>query len=328
MGTLAILLMAAGVVLLIRGTGAMFVETAPEGDPRYIGGELPIEFTVCTYNIQGRPVLDDTKGKFPEIGRRMEPFDLIGFQECFLNHDVLWSTMDHPVQVYHGTLRSPWKLVGSGLGNSARFPLIGVEHMHYTSKGEFQNQPASKGLLMTRHDIGGHTVDFYNTHMEAGRSDEAMEARRVQVAEIIDFVNAHSPPGHTVIFVGDFNMTPLRQHDLEAAREAGYDPPEAGISYRQLGFQRMMEGLGEDFQDAMDELFGIPEPYSEENHDMPWWRRPGREHIDRVLFRAGEGLRLVPLEWHRHIEDFRADDGELLSDHDPISVRFRLETAP
>jgi len=323
LGTMAILLLAAGVMVLLRGTGGFSVYYNEAVS--YREEPLPVEFVVCTYNVQGRPVLDDTKVKFPEIARRLEPFDIVGLQECFVDDDLIFIHSDFPTMVYDGTLRSPFKLVGSGLANLGRFPVIETFGMHYSSKGELQNRPASKGLLLTRFRIGGHTVDVYNTHMEAGGSAPAMEARRVQVAEIIDFVNMHSPPEHTVIFVGDFNMTPLRQHDLDAAREAGHDPPESGISYRQLGFQEMMEGLGEDFRDAMDELFGIPEAYSEENRDAPWWRRPGREHIDRVLYRAGEGVSLEPLEWHRHIEDFRADDGELLSDHDPISVRFRLE---
>jgi len=325
LGTLAILLVAAGVMVLMRGTGGFSIYSNEAAS--YREAPLPVEFVVCTYNVQGRPVLDDTKAKFPEIGQRLSPFDIVGLQECFVDDDLIFIHSDFPTMVYDGTLRSPFKLVGSGLANLGRFPVIEAIGMHYSSKGEFQNRPASKGILLTRHDIGGHTVDVYNTHMEAGGSDAAMEARRVQVKELAAFVHENSPPAHSVIFVGDFNMSPLREHHLDAAREEGYDPPESGINFRLVGFQRMMDGLGEGFRDASDEIHGTPGPYSEKNQDAPWWRRRGREDIDRILFRAGEGVTLEPLEWEKHIEDFRADDGELLSDHDPISVRFRLEAS-
>lgn len=310
-----LLVAAAALVLLMRGTGELVVEEAAAEDSRYRREALPIEFSVVTYNIQGRPVLDDTRGKFPEIGRRLGDFDLIGIQECFVNHEYLWGTMDHPVKVFDDTLRNPWKLVGSGLSNVGRFPLVGVEHMHFSTKGEFQNRPASKGILLTRFDIGGHTVDLYNTHMEAGSSREASTARLQQVEELIAFVHAQSPPEHSVIFVGDFNMRPLREFYGDSVTDS-----------KLIGFQRMREGLGPDFRDASDEIHGLPGPMSAENRDAPWRRRPGGpEDIDRFLFRAGEGVRLEALSWDKPIEDFRADTGELLSDHDPIIVVFRLE---
>lgn len=35
-------------------------------------------FTVVSYNIQARPLLDDCAWKNPQIGERLRPFDLIG----------------------------------------------------------------------------------------------------------------------------------------------------------------------------------------------------------------------------------------------------------
>lgn len=313
LGTAVILVLAAGGMLLVRGTGELLIETAPADADAYRQGGLPVEFTACTYNVQGRPLLDDTQGKFPEIGRRLEPFDIIGVQECFTDHDYLWGTMEHPVKVYDGTLRSRFKLVGSGLGTAGRFVLIESERMHFTTKGERQNRPASKGILLTRFDIGGHTLDVYNTHMEAGSSPDAVEARYQQVEELVAFVHENSPPAHSVIFLGDFNMRPLRAH---------HGPDEQDS--KRIGFQRMMEGLGEGFLDASDEINGIPGPMTEENRDAPWRRRPGaNEDVDRILFRAGEGVTLEVLDWHKHREEFYRD-GEPLSDHDPVSARFRL----
>ncbi len=315
LGTIALLAVIVLGFFLLRGPGVIFVEEALAEDLRYLGGSLPIEFTIATYNVQGRPLMDDTRGKFPEIGSRLEPFDIIGFQELFVNHDLLWGAMDHPVKVFDGTLRSRFKLVGPGLSTVGRFPLMETVQMHFTSKGEFQNRVASKGILLTRFNIGGHTVDVYNTHMEAGSSAEAAEARYLQVEELAAFVGRNSPPEHSVIFLGDFNMRPLRDYHTDA-----------DIDSKLLGFQLIMEGLGEGFRDASDEINGIPVSLTAENYDAPWRRSPGSgEDIDRILFRPGTGVSLEPLHWEKHVEAFRADSGEPLSDHDLVSVRFRLE---
>ncbi|GEM_PF-614484 len=304
------------------------VEYAPEDDMRYLRGDLPVEFSVVTYNIQGRPILDDTKGKFPEIGQRLEEFDIIGFQECFVHHDYLWEPMEHPVKVFDGKLRNPSKLVGSGLSTASRFPLEENFRMHFTTKGEFQNRVASKGIVLTRFDVHGHTVDVYNTHMEAGRSDEAVKARFIQVEELVEFVHDNSPPEHSVIFMGDFNLRPLREHHTLA-----YHINE-NIDSKRLGFHYMMKELGDDFRDASDKIHGVPGPMSLDNIDALWRRKPFgvdgsnynlNEDVDRVIFRPGEGVNLEPLNWEKHIEDFRADSGEFLSDHHPVSVQFRLE---
>ncbi len=293
--------------------GVVVVEEMLPGDGDHYLNELPLEFTVATYNIQGRPLLDDTKGKFPEIGRRSNRFDIIGFQECFVNYEYLWPTINHQVKVFDGTFRGITKPVGSGLSTTGSFPLIEEITMHFSSKGELQNRPASKGILLVRFDIGGHVVDVYNTHMEAGSSDDAEEARWLQVEELVGFVADNSPPEHSVIFLGDFNMSPLRYYHSE----------ETATS-RQLAFQAMMDGLGEDFFDASDEVQGIPEPESagEEN---PIWFRSGVENVDRILYRSGKGFSLIAVQWEKLREEFRDDEGNYLSDHDPISVHFLLE---
>lgn len=315
-------------VLRIMINPVMVIEEAPADDTRYLRDDLPVEFTVATYNVQGRPVLDDTKNKFPEIGRRLGQFDIIGFQECFVHHDYLWEPMDHPAKVFDGSLRNFSKLVGPGLSTAGRFPLVETIQMHFSSKGELQNRIASKGILLTRFDIGGHTVDVYNTHMEAGRSEEADKARFIQVEELVDFVQANSPPEHSVIFIGDFNLRPLREHHMYTYHI------NQEIDSKLAGFHYMMDGLGDDFSDASDEIHGVPGPISPVNIDAPWRRKPFgvdggnfnlNEDVDRIIFRAGKGMTLELLSWEKHIEDFRADSGKFLSDHHLISVIFRLE---
>lgn len=263
--------------------------SSPEGGP--------IEFSVCTYNIQARPVLDDARHKFKYISPLMNQFDIVGFQECFKEHRLLWSQAAHPVKVYHATLKTPFRVVNSGLSSIARFPLRDVKAINFDAVGEFQNVLASKGVLMIALDIAGMPLDFYNTHMEAGGSPEALVARHGQAAELIAFVKANSPPEHSVIFVGDFNMR-LRERPGRTMND--YDLEEAKI------LQRIIDECA--FLSASAIING----------------EIGSE-IDHIFFRPGRGHRLTALSWQKDAPQFYDPEKRPLSDHDPVFSRFRLE---
>jgi len=260
------------------------------------GAPGPAEFSVLTYNVQGRPSFDDTKHKFPYISPLLNRFDIVGVQECFKDHQRLWAQADHPVKVYHSELRNPFKIVGSGLGNLGRFPLVATEAMTFSDPGDFQNWPASKGILLTRFDVNGMTLDVYNTHFCAGRKEDSRRAKHVQGDEMIAFVQQHSPPAHNVIFVGDFNMRPSRGPE---DREAHKDDPKVVV------FDRVFEALK--FRDASDEING-----------------PTRIDIDRILFRPGTDCTMEVLSWQKDGPEFYDPAKAPLSDHEPVFARFRL----
>lgn len=255
-----------------------------------------IEFSVLTYNVQARPWFDETKEKFAGISPLLNRFDIVGLQELFKDHHRAWAQADHPVKVYHSRLKHSFKIVGSGLSNMGNFPLVETKAINFDALGEFQNKPASKGVLMTRFNILGMMVDVYNTHIEAGKSPEALQARIGQGDEIIAFVKENSPPEHSVIFVGDWNMRPSRgPEDLEENK----DNP------RVITFDRIVRELN--FKDASDEVVG-----------------PTETDIDRILFRAGTDHNLDVLSWQKDDPDFYFENGDNLSDHDPVFSTFRL----
>jgi endonuclease/exonuclease/phosphatase family metal-dependent hydrolase len=256
----------------------------------------PVEFSVLTYNVQARPWFDNSKHKFPFISPLLNRFDIVGVQECFKDHGRLWAQADHPVKVYHSELRNPFKIVGSGLGILGRYPLVGTESMTYSDPGDFQNWPASKGILMARFDVNGMPVDVYNTHIAAGKKKDTYRAKSVQGDELIAFVKEHSPPDHNVIFVADFNMRPSRGPE---DKEENKDNPKVFV------FDRIMESL--QFRDVSDEVNG-----------------PTLTNIDRVLFRPGAGYTMEALTWQKDGPEFYDPAKEPLSDHEPVFVSFRL----
>ena len=255
------------------------------------------EFTIMTYNVQARPLFDDSKQKFKFISPLMNAYDICAFQECFKDHHLLWEATEHPVKLYHATLKHPFKVVGSGLSILGKFPLEKTDGINFDSQGDGQNRPASKGVLMARFLVQGMPVDVYTTHIAAGKHEASMRAKFEQSDEIIRFINQTSPPENAVILLGDFNMRPSRGPE---DREANKNNPKV------MGFDYLVKGLN--LRDASDEING-----------------PVGTEIDRILFRPGNGQTMTPLRWQHDGPEFYGPDGEPLSDHEPVIVKFKLE---
>jgi len=293
----SVLLLALFVVWLWWRTGGIemeldeaFLKTLPTaGDAA--------EFTIVTYNVQARPFFDDSKHKFNYISPLLNRFDICAIQECFKDHRRLWEAAEHPVKLYHATLRHPFKIVGSGLSILGRFPLEKADGINFVSQGDGQNRPASKGVLMARFLARGMPLDVYTTHIAAGKHEASMKAKIEQGDEIIRFVTENSPAENAVILLGDFNMRPSRGPE---DREANRNNPKV------IGFDRIVEAL--QLRDASDEING-----------------PTGTEIDRILFRPGKNQIMRPLSWQHDAPAFYDPDGAPLSDHEPVIVRFRLE---
>lgn len=258
------------------------------------------EFTIMTYNVQARPLFDDSKYKFKYISPLLNNYDICAVQECFKDHHRLWNAAEHPVKLYHATLKHPFKVVGSGLSILGKFPLAKADGINFDSQGDGQNWPASKGVLMARFLVQGMPVDVYTTHIAAGKHEASMKAKFEQGDEIIRFIQASSPPENAVILLGDFNMRPSRGPE---DKEANKNNPKV------MGFDHIVEALN--FRDASDEING-----------------PTGTEIDRILFRPGAGQTMTTLAWQHDDPIFYDPDGNPLSDHEPVIVKFKLEKTP
>lgn len=264
------------------------------------------EFTTVTYNVQARPLMDDPVHKFTRMPKVLQPFDIVSFQEMFTDHARMYAGLTHPVQVYHATLNTPFKIVGSGLGTVGRFPLAGVEAMNFSTAGEAQNVPASKGVLLTRFKVGGLPLDVYTTHMEAGhKSEYSMVARRIQAAELVAFVQQKSSPESAIIVQGDFNMRHSKPEQMDPETAAGNPTPGFVKLTRYQVLTAMCVSLG--LKDLSKEVQGS-------YFDAP----------DHILFRSGLKAELTPLSWQHDAPEFYDEDKKELSDHSPLIGKFRI----
>ena len=289
--------------------GKVLVEVDAEALAKLPPFRAPYEFSMVAYNVQARPFFDDSKHKFTFISDVLNAYDIVAVQECFKDYQRLWEGTRHPVRIYDASLKAPWKVVGSGLSMLARFPLISWAQHHYTTAGDFQNKPASKGILFLRLDIGGQPLDVYTTHMEAGKTPEAMVSRRQQAIELIGFVQEHSPLQHPLVLLGDFNMQPTKKADRLPESRMLQTPLDFSTFSQHQVFDALRLNLG--LQRAAETL-GIP-PH---------------KCVDHVLYRDGARARLEPRVWQRDAPAFYDPEGKPLSDHEPLIVRFRLELLP
>jgi len=305
-GGAALVVATLGVILVVRSGGDEVVRGLPDATAATAPSPTSaFEFTSIIYNVQSRPWLDDAREKLPKISPLLNGYDIVGIEECFQRHPLLWGEADYPNKAYFGRLSYPWKLANSGLSVLTRLPMGAVEMEHYRKQGEFQNRIASKGIMLTRLNAGGYPLDFYLTHMEAGDRGEAQMARMDQALQVVDFVKRHSPETHAVLLAGDFNMMPLRPAKTPKEYSPAHFTDEADLKGRTAAFQAMYEGLN--LRDASDELYG-----------------PVRDDIERFLFRAPTGAKMEAVSLTQDHEHFKRADGSPLSDGSPYIVRFRL----
>jgi len=173
----------------------------------------PIEISVLTYNIHGLPswiARDDPPARIPLILEKAAAHDLVLLQEDFAYHDVVVSNAKHP-HLFRGNEAWAPLLEGAGLTILARFdsrepPLLepyGVCNGYLSAGNDcFGN----KGFLMARLALpNGAQLDVWNTHLDAGASDDDHRVRVAQLERLAAAIDSHSA-GRALLIGGDFNL--------------------------------------------------------------------------------------------------------------------------
>lgn len=256
------------------------------------------QLEVLSYNVHGLPASitgDDTDARLAAIAPRLASYDVIGLQEDWIdrNHEVLEQASDHPTQVWFDDVLDDTRVYGSGLTVFSDPLEVDRRHVHYdTCNGVLDGASdclASKGVQVLRLRLAeGVTFDLYNTHFEAGGSDEDDIARVAQIDIVVELLASFSD-GQPVLFTGDFNL------------HAGEQPDDDMLAQLTDGTQ---------LSDACAAV-ACDEP----------------TRIDRVFYRDGAGLRWTVQEWRNDSALFLDDEGVDLSDHPPIGATMDWTTA-
>jgi len=211
--------------------GAAAQETAnlpPAGTGQENSGQL----SLLNYNVHGLPAGlagDRPYWRMRRIAPLLSEHQVVALQETFSVSRILDRQLAFLSSV-HARQRRCGVPAGPGLSTYAQTPIqeslfVPFEHCHGVL-GYANDCLANKGLLLTRLELpgtGGHGIDLYNLHLDAGSHSGDIAARAKQVQVLLDALSDHST-GHAVVVVGDLNEAgsgPV----ANALRAAGFEEP-------------------------------------------------------------------------------------------------------
>ncbi|KKD06016.1 jacalin-like lectin [Streptomyces sp. WM6386] len=286
LGTLAA---AALAVTGLAGTGATPAAAATSGS-----------FNVLTYNVAGLPEglsSGNPETNTPLISPRLGAYDIVNVQEDFNYHAALYAGDNHPYR----TATSGGVPFGDGLNTLSDYAFEDFERVKWNNCTG-TNCLTPKGFSLARVRLAeGVFVDLYNVHTNADDTDDALAARRANVTQLSNFIQANSS-GNAVIVMGDTNTRYTR----------------GGDNIRTLADEN---GL----TDAWVQLAkgGVRPPQGADALLCPTSAPPnGCEVVDKVLYRGSDLLSLDATRYNNEWSSFLDPAGANLSDHFPHTVDF------
>ncbi|WP_406496303.1 jacalin-like lectin [Streptomyces sp. NBC_01604] len=257
-------------------------------------------FNVLTYNVAGLPEglsSGNPETNTPLISPRLAAYDLVNVQEDFNYHAALYAGDNHPYR----TATSGGVPFGDGLNTLSDHPFEDFERVKWNACTG-TNCLTPKGFSLARVRLAeGVFVDLYNVHTNADATDDALAARRANVEQLSDFIQANSS-GNAVLVMGDTNTRYTRAGDniRTLVEENGLTDP----------WVKLVKGGTAPAQGA-DALVC---PTTAPTNDC--------EVVDKVLYRGSKLLSLNATRYNNEWASFLDSVGGNLSDHFPHTVDF------
>lgn len=165
---------------------------------------------------------------------------------------------------------------------------------------------AQKGFSVATHELApGVLVDVYNHHADASSHNRDLAAKQDNFAQLADFILEHSA-GRAVIVGGDTNLR------FDRSRREEQQVIDGGT------WAQFQEATGLRDVCATIDCGDLDTMAADE----------GFSAHDRFAFRSGGGVELRALSHRFERDRFMRDDGEPLSDHDPVAVVFEWRAVP
>lgn len=190
---------------------------------------------VIVYNVQFLPGLAgvlnerrDPEYRARTIGQKLADYDIVGLNEVFdgrcreLLLDQLRKAWGKDFNVIVSPKPADGRLIGGG-AIASRLPFLQTNSTIYTAYsrpekyGVFADGFAAKGVIHARIRCGQATskadaIDVFVTHLDS--KDDA--ARKIQYAELAEFVHKHSDPKQPTLIMGDMNTAGNVRHRQDA----------------------------------------------------------------------------------------------------------------
>ncbi|MFC4498174.1 MULTISPECIES: jacalin-like lectin [Streptomyces] len=257
-------------------------------------------FNVLTYNVAGLPEglsSGHPATNTPLISPRLAAYDIVNVQEDFNYHAALYAGDNHAYR----TATSGGAGIGDGLNTLSDHPFEDFERVRWNACTG-TNCLTPKGFTLARVKLAdGVYIDLYNVHTNADDSDDALAARRANIEQLSDFIQANSS-GNAVIVMGDTNTRYTRAGDniRTLADENGLTD----------AWVKLVKGGTRPTQGADALLCPTSAPTN------------ACEVVDKVFYRGSKLLSLTATRYNDEWASFLDSAGGNLSDHFPHTVDF------
>ncbi|MEU4251538.1 jacalin-like lectin [Amycolatopsis sp. NPDC026612] len=269
-------------------------------------------FSVLAYNVAGLPesISSAPTPRDPAttaIGQRIAPYDIVHVEEDFNYHAKLYAADTHPYR----TPTSGGAGIGSGLNTLSSLPYDtdDFERAHWSScQLDSGDCLTPKGFTFMRVRLAeGVYVDFYNAHTNAGTNDGDEASRASNLAQLTAFIRSHSA-GNAVVVMGDTNTRYTRAADTIAGFASDNGLTDAWV--------KLVRG-------GVAPAPGSPPLLCDQ-------QAPANdcEVVDKVLYRSSKLVSLDATFYNNEHAKFLDSAGKMLSDHDPVTVRFTWSRNP
>ncbi|GJD02285.1 endonuclease/exonuclease/phosphatase family protein [Colletotrichum higginsianum] len=286
-----------GLKMLLAGGGAL-----SSGVLAQTSGDL----TVLAMNVAGLPeilqnndVPGDKTTNSRTIGSYFAKFnyDIIHVQEDFNYHAYIYETDNHPYR----TATSGGVPFGSGLNTLSNHDWVDFERVKWSqcSNASGADCLTPKGFTFMRVRLAeGVWVDVYNLHTDAGTETDDLAARNSNLHQVADYISANSA-GNAVLVFGDTNSRYTRLPDDIEVFGAQNGLADVWVQLERGGVVPTVETI-------------CSNP-STTNYC---------ETVDKAFYRGGPVLGLEATYFSYESSRFLQPDGNVLSDHNPITANF------
>ncbi|MFD6288982.1 jacalin-like lectin [Streptomyces sp. NPDC060205] len=285
---------------LMAGALAVAGLTSVAASPAQAAAAAPSSgtFNVLTYNVAGLPEglsSGNPEVNTPLLAPRLGAYDIVNVQEDFNYHAALYAGDNHPYR----TATSGGVPFGDGLNTLSDYTFEDFERVRWGACTG-TNCLTPKGFSLARVRLAeGVFVDLYNVHTNADDTDDALAARRANIEQLSDFVQANSG-GNAVIVMGDTNTRYTRSGDNIRTLASENGLTDAWVQLVQGG---SAPAQGSD---------ALVCPTTAPTNSC--------EVVDKILYRGSNLVNLSGTRYNNEWAKFLDSAGGNLSDHFPHTV--------
>ncbi|MEW2573964.1 jacalin-like lectin [Streptomyces sp. NPDC047070] len=290
----------AGALAVTGLTATATVTVAAEAPATAAAAPSSGTFKVLTYNVAGLPdglSSGNPATNTPLLAPRLGAYDIVNVQEDFNYHAALYAGDDHPYR----TATSGGVPFGDGLNTLSDYAFEDFERVGWNNCTS-TNCLTPKGFSLARVRLAeGVFVDLYNVHTNADDTDDALAARRANIEQLSDFVQANSA-GNAVIVMGDTNTRYTRSGDNIRTLASENGLTDAWV--------QLVRGGSAPAQGSDALVCPTTAPTN------------SCEVVDKILYRGSNLVNLSGTRYNNEWAKFLDSAGGNLSDHFPHTVDF------